>query len=313
MSKTDIEWAEGHWEPVGGCADASEGCAHCYARERQLPRLAGAYPERYASLVTRAPKGADRCRQWTGETAFWPDRLVEPLHWQKPRGRQFVCSQSDLFYESRPWTEMAAVWAVMAACPETTFLVLTKRPQIAKVFLTAKTTFGHIAQAIWNAAVKVLPGWARTRIAERWHPGEVWPLPNVWLGVSVENQVRAEERIPLLLDTPAAKRFVSYEPALSLVRLWDHFCCSECGYTPRDEVIHGDHDLCGNQPRRIDWVIAGAESGRGARPAELDWFRSVRDECVRSGVPFFLKQLVHDGKKLSLPELDGRQWTEVPQ
>lgn len=127
------------------------------------------------------------------------------------------------------------------------------------------------------------------------------PISNIWLGVSVENQQAADERIPILLQTPAAVRFVSYEPALGPVNLqgWD-------GVLAR-YYLH--HEMGGT----LDWIIAGGESGPGARPAHPDWFRTVRDQCQESGVPFFLKQMTVNGKLVKMPELDGREWNEYPE
>lgn len=166
------------------------------------------------------------------------DRLGDPIRWKKPR-RIFVCSMTDLFHERvcRGW-----IWClakVMAECPQHTFQILTKRP---------------------------------ARALETWSLREYLPpLPNVWFGVSVEDQETADARIPILLEIPAAVRFVSYEPALGPV----------------------DLDGCDADPDSpyIDWVIAGGESGPAARPADPQWFRDVRDDCRRAGVPFFMKQM----------------------
>lgn len=298
MNKTEIEWADAHWEPVGGCTDVSEGCAHCYSRERVLPRLQSL--ERYKGLITRAPKGADRARRWTGKMTFWTDRLLAPLSWKKSRGRVFVCSQSDLFAPLRPYVHIAAVWTVMANCPATTFLVLTKHAQRLYEFLSLGGWGCEAKDVIWDSA----PVWAR---AHRYPYWPTWPLSNVWLGVSVETQTRAQERIPRLLDTPAAKHFVSYEPALGPLDLQYQRSWLE--------PFHETDPLLNRTPR-LDWVIAGAESAPGkrpGRPADLEWFRSVRDQCANAGTPFFLKQLEVKGKIVGTPELDGRQWTEVPR
>jgi protein gp37 len=171
-----------------------------------------------------------------------PDRLNEPLRWRKPR-RIFVCSMSDLFHPDVPDDFILTVWNRMACSAWHTYQVLTKRPE---------------------RAVELL--------------GPFFPLPHVWLGVSVEDQPTADERIPHLLRCPAAVRFVSYEPPLGPV----DFLRPEAWWLGRPTQAHGMH-------QGLDWAIAGGESGPKARPAHPDWFRSVRDQCQAAGVPFFFK------------------------
>ena len=180
--------------------------------------------------------------------------LRAPLHW-KAHKRIFVENQSDLFGEWVPAKHIDLAFAVMSQSPEHTFQILTKRPEQMLVYLTDERT----QDGIDEAGTKL--GWCHANVQGR------WPLPNVWLGVSVEDQATADARIPLLLQTPAAKRFVSYEPALGPVDLskW-------LRYNP------------------ISWLICGGESGPGARPMHPDWPRSIRDQCVAAGVPFFFKQ-----------------------
>ncbi len=165
-------------------------------------------------------------------------------------------------------------------------------------------------------------GWLLQCISGRRDPNnfctldKMWPLPNVWLGVSAEDQQRADERIPLLLPTPAAVRFVSVEPMLGPVDL----SCLQHDREFEVDALTGAHGvlrpLRGKGPS-LDWVIAGCESGHGARPADVSWFRSLKDQCVAAGTPYFLKQMMVPqcgGKpKLSkMPELDGRVWDQVP-
>jgi protein gp37 len=164
----------------------------------------------------------------------------------------FVNSMSDLFHEALPNEAIDKVFAVMAMCPQHTFQVLTKRPERMLVQLGTRS-----------------------------------PLPNVWLGVSVEDKATADERIPLLLQTPAAIRFVSYEPALAAINLEPYLVCVECAEGRTDQRADRG-DVCSREI--LDWVIAGGESGPNARPAHPDWFRSVRDQCQAAGVPFFFKQ-----------------------
>jgi protein gp37 len=185
------------------------------------------------------------------QVRLWPDRLNQPHHWRKPR-RVFVCSMADLFHEAVGEIFLARVWGVMEAAWWHIFQVLTKRPD---------------RMLDWTESVS-------------------GAVSNIWLGVSVEDQKTADERIPLLLRTPAAVRFVSYEPALGRV---DLARIIPCGYYCDESVGHVDHGPNGNLGH-IDWVIAGGESGPNSRPSHPDWFRSVRDQCQAEGVPFFFKQ-----------------------
>jgi protein gp37 len=216
------------------------------------------YAERIASRFWGERKFTDvRCH---------PERLDQPLRWKKPR-RVFVDSMSDLFHEDVPDDFIVTVWMRMISCPQHTFIILTKRPKrMAKL----------VPQIFYNLI-----------------EDQVNIQHNVWLGVSVEDQKTADERIPWLLKTPAAVRLVSVEPMLWPVivpmQLWDFNLVGE-----------------------VDWVIAGCESGPNARPAEIDWFRSLRDQCVGAGVPFFLKQMKVNGKLVHMPELDGRVWAQYP-
>ena len=225
-----------------------------------------------ATGCDKVSEGCDNCyaetiaKRFAGSRAFpdgfavtlHPDRLEHPLHWRKPR-RVFVNSMSDLFHDAVPDDYIESVFIVMAHAPQHTFQILTKRPGRMRSWMQA-----------------------RARRTER------GPLPNVWLGVSAENQRWANIRVPVLLDTPAAVRFVSAEPLLG----------------------HIDFNAC--DARRLDWVIAGGESGPHHRPLHLDWVRSIRDQCVRDGVAFLFKQVGGRTPKAGGRELDGRTWDEYP-
>ena len=200
---------------------------------------------------------------------FHPDKLEEPLHWKKPR-RVFVCSMGDLFHEDVTVPQICDVWNRIARCSQHTFMILTKRPQ-----------------NIW--------------LHEAFKLGYLVPLPNVWLGVSVENQRTADERIPILLQIPAAVRFVSVEPMLEWINIEDHLMqCSDCGNKGSvayvGNVPGSGNDLChsvcikGGEGPALDLVICGGESGPGRRPFEFDWARDLRDQCKAADVPFFFKQ-----------------------
>ena len=263
MAHTKIEWATDSWNVVSGCSKISEGCLNCYA-ERMAHRLRGrfGYPEDDPFRVT-----------------FHPDRLEEPLSWRKPR-RVFVASMGDLFHEDVDDEWLDLVFAVMGMARQHTFLLLTKRPTRMRDYLRQVTegTRKLAGSACYGLVRGALGGLA---VLDWMAEG----MPNVWCGVTAENQERAEERVPVLLDVPAKIRFVSCEPLLGPVDL---------------------------SPWTVDWVIVGAESGSGARPMEADWVRSLRDQCKQARASFYFKQSVVNGKKISLPELDGRQWAEVP-
>lgn len=253
MAETKIEWADRVWNPITGCSKISEGCQHCYA-ERMSKRLAGRC-------------GYDKDNPF--KVTFHKDKLDDPLRWRKP-SRIFVCSMGDLFHKHIPEIEVLQIFSIMAECPQHTFMVLTKRPERMEEILTSPTVSDDV--------------WLRTSTGIN-DEKSTWPLPNVWLGVTAENQARADERIPILLQTPAAKRFVSVEPMLGPVdlnrylypqRLCDGHAAWQCD------------DECPRRPG-LDWVICGGETGPGARPVHPDWARLMRDQCVAAGTPFFFK------------------------
>jgi protein gp37 len=304
--KSGIEWTDATWNPVRGCSPVSTGCKNCYA-ETVAARFSGpGQPyEGLVKITTRErilrrdhrdggvslQRVEHRDARWNGVVRMVPEHLADPLRWRKPR-RIFVNSMSDLFHEALTNEQIAAVFGVMAAAPRHTFQVLTKRAErmrdwfrwVAETCHSATTydctLFNHLAS---KHGVQARPGWRR-HCAETEDLHRSWPLPNVWLGVSVENQAAADERIPLLLETPAALRFLSCEPLLGPVNV----CAVPDGKTRLAEFSARNTPL-----GDIDWVIAGCESGRGARPAQVDWYRALRDQCAAAGVPFFLKQAVH--------------------
>lgn len=309
---TSIEWARNEdgsrgetWNPVVGCSLVSPGCTNCYAMKMaaRIERMDAsgqrlAMPH-YAGLTQASKAGA----VWTGKVAFAPDGIVtKPLAWKKPR-TIFVCSMADLFHEDVPDAWIDDVFAVMAMCPQHTFQVLTKRSaRMRKYFIGLggnglARLFARIAERHNERPQDVvMAGWKYTRAA--------WPLPNVWLGTTCEDQTRADARIPELLATPAAVRFVSYEPALGPIDF--EFVGESKGADgefrykalsgqalPWAGVIGGVGVWATNHAQpcaKLDWIICGGESGPDARPMHPDWARSVRDQCQAAGVPFFFKQ-----------------------
>nr|WP_117406456.1 phage Gp37/Gp68 family protein [Mycobacterium marinum] len=248
---TAISWAESTWNPVTGCTRISPGCDHCYIERTRPLRMAH---RRF---------DGDGVGSTTG-VQLHPERLEIPLHWRKPR-KVFVCSLADLFHDEVPDEYIARVWAVMALAPRHTFQCLTKRPARVRALLNSPEWRADVQNHIaWyeNPAEESLMTWAR------------WPLPNCWLGVTAENQQWADIRIPALLDTPAAVRWVSAEPLLGRIDL--------------SRFLEADDAKYDVPP--LNWVVTGGESGPGARPAHPDWFRSIRDQCQAAGVAFHHKQ-----------------------
>lgn len=327
-SKSSIEWTDATWNPVRGCsmAKGSEtgGCLNCYAARlnaRNLPEMKSPTTgEPFARILQSGPR-------WTGKVELIEKALMLPLKWRSPK-RIFVNSLSDLFHEALPDEAIDRVFAVMALCPHHTFQVLTKRPERMRAYLSESDLEDRLTEI-----------WAEDN-ADRQTWSLMLPLRNVWLGVSVENQATADARIPLLLQTPAAKRFISYEPALGPVNI-EPFVCADWRDGTKDALP------------KPDWVIVGGESGPGARPMHPEWVRSIRDQCTAAGVAFFFKQwgeygavtvddrcgkiepnerrelwihadghtsnrwefawpMVRVGKKKSGALLDGREWREFP-
>lgn len=303
---TQIEWVRNKdgsqgetWNPTTGCSKVSDGCRHCYA-------------EVIAKRFWGKRKFTDvRCHR---------DRLEKPLHWRNPR-RVFVNSMGDLFHRNVPFDFIAAVFGVMAATPEHTYQILTKHPvRMREWFAWAEAIGKH---PLVSGTGRIPPGSFvdRAPLDETQHDNArfaPWPIPNVMLGVSVEDQQTADERIPILLRTPAALRFVSVEPMLSCISVWPfvgRFCYCPQGSepVPCDGWSDGTGCYAGEMPR-LDWVIVGCESGPRRRPMHPDWARSIRAQCVSAGVPFFLKQMEDvDGRIVSMPELDGKRWAELPR
>jgi protein gp37 len=251
-----IEWTSATWNFVTGCTRVSDGCTRCYIERTPPFRMAG---RRFDGPQIGATTGVQ----------LHPERLDWPLRWRAPR-RVFVNSLSDLFHDAVPGDLIIRAFAVMAATPQHTYQVLTKRPGRMRSLLRGPTAFGdEVLDHLLD-----LPGGAAA-IAEQRVP---WPLPNVWLGVSAEDQRQADIRIPVLLDTPAAVRWVSAEPLLAPVTLHR--------YLP----VGWGEGARWTTNMALDWVVAGGESGPGARPAHPAWFRALRDQCTGAGVPFFFKQ-----------------------
>lgn len=277
--KTGIEWTDATWNPVTGCAKVSQGCKHCYAL-RDWVRLSA------------MPNTVYHGRQFT-DVMCHPERLVQPLRWQRPR-RIFVNSMSDLFHPDVPFEFIDKVFAAMAMSRRHVYQILTKRPERMREYLTDPAR----AEAVGWAEQELFESVGTLRSGSYQGPRyRLLPLPNVWLGVSVEDQATADERIPLLLQTPAAVHWISAEPLLGPVDLTPK---ADHTYQLLSEWYGPDgFDPTGSQPRatrmkgyfpRIDWLVVGGESGPRARPMHPAWARTLRDQCQAAGVPFLFKQ-----------------------
>jgi protein gp37 len=272
--ETAIEWTDATWNVITGCSMVSAGCHNCYAMKLAGGRLKH-HPSR-KGLTKKTKQGP----VWTGDVRFNDDWLDQPQRWGRPR-RVFVCAHGDLFHENVESTWLYDIFAVMALSRRHIFQVLTKRPSSMKCWIEGVSQERLLRRMLALAKDG----------DEVFDPSDRWPLPNVWLGTTVENQSAADERIPHLLKCPAAVRFLSCEPLLSRVDLTrvepasangGAFinCLSGEGIVPGKVIPY----------LGVDWVIAGGESGPGARPMHPDWARSLRDQCADAGVPFFFKQ-----------------------
>lgn len=282
MGKTSIEWTRGEdgtegvtWNPIRGCSRVSPGCDNCFAMFI-AHRFSG--PGKPFEGLTTIRRGKP---DWAGTARFIPGMLATPLRWRKPR-RVFVNSMTDLFHESLTNEEIAAVFGAMTACPHHTFQILTKRPKRAAEWFKWVE-----AQGMKDTDEDLEPGWkiaafcngAFTKTA-RWRVDSshehlsnrgvnewTWPLPNVHLGVSAENQETWDARKSFVHTCPAAVHWASLEPLLGPIEL---------GST-------GEFHL--------DWCVIGGEAGRGSRPMDIAWARSLIEQCRQAGIPVFTKQL----------------------
>lgn len=282
-----IEWTDKTWNPIRGCTRVSEGCRNCYA-ERVAARFSKP-GQAYHGLAHHVGGEA----RWTGELRLVEHALAEPLRWTKPT-RIFVNSMSDLFHEKLSDADIDRVFAVMALAPRHTFQVLTKRADRMRAYMAG---IGNGDTARWHTA---LQGFITARgsfaLVEAFEfLTRRGPLLNVWLGVSVENQEAADTRIPDLLATAAAVRFLSCEPLLGPVVLDSRHMSAEEEYW---DFLRGERGPAVQHiaipPKRtaaLDWVICGGESGPRRRPTDVAWHLSLRRQCKSAGVAFFEKQI----------------------
>ena len=295
--KTGIEWTDATWNPIRGCSRVSEGCRNCYA-EKVAARFSG---------PGQPYNGLARNGRWTGEVRLIVEHLEDPLRWKKPR-RNFVNSMSDLFHEGLEPAIIGRILNVMGAAKQHQFQVLTKRPE---------------------RMIEIMMGYYRFLRSD--------PLPNVWLGVSVEDQKTADQRIPILLDTPAAVRFISAEPLIQPIDLrrldlgdrktrgygnrritWDSLSEWEMQSEAGKSLGSKARCMANGEHPRLDWVIVGGESGPGARPFDVEWARQLIIQCTAAAVPIFVKQLgtkpfdSKDGNRIYFSSWKGGDWLEWP-
>lgn len=305
MAETAIEWTQRTWNPIVGCSVVSPGCTNCYAM-KMADRLEAMAPKpsgegnphllHYRGTTTRG-QFLSKPPVWTGKVAMAPDTvLLEPLRRRKPT-TWFVNSMGDLFHEAVPDKWIDKVFAVMALTAHHTYQVLTKRSARMRDYVSPRPSVagGSFQDRLWKLY---------HAMGSR-HPA-AWPLPNVWLGVSAEDQRRADERIPDLLATPAAIRFVSAEPLLGPINFTGVATKATAGRHVNDGMLnalsgaaawhptgadeHGRPFIQRREFAKLDWIIVGGESGREARPMHPDWARQIRDQCAAAGTAFFFKQ-----------------------
>lgn len=285
MQPTRISWADWTYNPIRGCSRISPGCVNCYAeldmaRKNTNPKVPGCHGYAEFRII-----GGQREAHWTGKVKLIESKLLEPLSWRKKalrfaqehgrKPRVFI-SMSDLFHERLRDQAIDRIMAVMALCPQMTFLVLTKRAERMAGYFRGPDLYNRRLVA----ANHIRAGFADACNVGISDP-VCFPPKWIWLGVSVEDQKRADKRIPHLLRTPAAVRFLSVEPML--------------------EEIRGSLE-------GIDWVICGGESGPGARPFDLAWARSLRDQCKAAGVAFYMKQVGSKPEETVIVQRDGHKW-----
>lgn len=292
MSK--IEWTGETWNPLVGCTIHSAGCKGCYAMKDAYRLMHNPHPA-IAEKFAGTAKMVNGHAVWTGRINFDEATLLKPLKRRVPT-TYFVNSMSDLFHQAVADEQIDRIFAVMALCPQHTFQVLTKRADRMQTYLAFGGTVRRIMEAArelhravapdpdrrrkqfhaWHAKFASMLAWTALggvasdqflrKEPNRSHPSWVqWPLPNVWAGVSIEDNRALHDRAYALKCTPAAVRFWSCEPLIG----------------PFGDIP---------ETWWPDWVICGGESGKGARPMHPDWARTLRDKCAAAGVPFFFKQ-----------------------
>ncbi|MEW5422677.1 phage Gp37/Gp68 family protein [Amorphus sp. 3PC139-8] len=280
-----IEWTDATWNIVTGCTLVSDGCRHCYAA-----RLAASRLKNHPSRKGLARLNASGEAKFTGEVRFNEQWLDQPLRWKRPR-RIFVCAHGDLFHEAVPDAWIDRVFAVMALSPHHTFQVLTKRAARMRDYFTGNGAYLRVlGDGVVDELARAGISWngnGLDRHSQAIAGATRWPLPNVWMGVSAEDQRRADERVPDLLATPAAVRFVSAEPLFGPIDFTNVGSATDVSARLGINALTGDVGRPGLTMGAgvwppLDWIIVGGESGPGARPMHPDWVRRIRDDCAQA-------------------------------
>ena len=299
MSKTRIEWTEHTWNPMSGCTKISDGCKNCYA-EKMANRLKAMGTKGYENGFA---------------VTLHPEKLREPLERKKPT--MYFVSMGDLFHEDVPFEFIDRVFAIIALTPHLTYQILTKRPErMRQYFERLKINNVYYLKVPWEN-LPVSKGYGDLFVANP-------PFANVWLGVTAENQEQADKRIPILLDTPAALRFVSIEPMLSHIDLTKYLVRYRCYSCGQESLESPDKcPSCGQSEfgdkyysPAIDWVIVGGETGSKARPLQYEWVKNIQTQCETANVPFFFKKwgkLGRIDKTLIDGYIDGVECRAMPE
>jgi len=294
MSRTGIAYLKHVFNPAGGCTHISPGCENCYAEDL--------HTKRHCAYKT-GKKMSECYSQPFDKIRLFPERLNQPLHVRKP-SVVGVCFMSDLFHDEVPFEFIDRVMAVIAATPRHTYIILTKRSERMKEY------FDSAELRVLKLLLEKHPAW-KTEFS--------WPLKNLGGGVSVENQDMPDERVPILLQTNLAWRWLSVEPMLEPIDIEDYLTERDCVLCDPSECdAYGDSECreVGNLPEaKINGVVCGCEAvnRKPGRHIDIKAIRSLRDQCVENDTPFFLKQMEIDGKLVEMPELDGRKWDQMPE
>jgi protein gp37 len=303
-----IEWTDATVNAINGCSLASPGCTNCYAMRLAGTRMKNHPSRKGLTIDTKAGP------VWNGEVRLVETALLQPLRWQRSR-IIFWNAHGDPFHPNVPDAWVNRQFAVMALTPQHKHLVLTKRADRMREYMLAPSRKGTIAaETMWLSDALAASARSHTARIKLDHFSDCFaghgPFKNIWLGVSVEDQTRAEERIPDLIETPAAGRFLSCEPLLGPLDLSEWLICPNAlDGLPMDPST-GAHECCS----RCDWtgllgaidgIIVGGESGPGARPMHPGWARSLRNQCSAAGVDFHFKQWGNVAPLLSALSVPG--------
>ena len=304
-TETGIAWTDSTWNPLRGCSRVSAGCENCYA-EAMAGRFSG-HGMPYEGLVRKTAKGM----RWTGDVRLILEHLNDPLRWTRPR-RVFVNSMSDLFHQNVPFEWIAAIFAVMAGSQDHVFQVLTKRPERMLEFFRWVALDGEATMCMrrslralspcagkeWDTALRCIQGCS-----------DAWPLPNVWMGVSAATQETFNERVPLLLQCPAAVRWVSLEPLVEDVKFTVHTNTVHLNALT-GRMVDGDGDV-GEASASLDWVVVGGESGPRARMFDIVWARNIAAACAEAETPCFIKQLGSNPLRHDVYDMTDDEYRQV--